>query len=250
MPLNEYELSPVNSTVDIIKRRLNMHFTGGEKQEIFHILNRSVKDVLKTGVITGAGLALLAFLISFKFIGPFSAVLCLISLILGVFLTEKLLQNEYRKWQSNLLDGIPTLVSFMPSFLEVEGVTPREAFANTVPFLPNPLKDEMWNAVDRIKRTGAVRESMDAVARKAKHPLVDAICFRMSAAWDAKVTADIFTDLNDQIADINEMAAARATTAKTGYLALVCVIGLVGLVLIFGYPGVRFLLDKMTASFV
>lgn len=118
------------------------------------ILGRNIKDLIKTGLLAGAGLALLLLLATFKFLGPFSAVLSLIGLIARVFLTERLLESEYRKWQGRLLDGVPTLVNFVPAFLEVEGVTPREALSHTVPFMSEPMKGEMWRAINKISRTG------------------------------------------------------------------------------------------------
>lgn len=250
VPFSEYEVSPASAAVDAIKRRIDARLTAGEKGEILSILGRNVKDLVKTGLLAGIGLALLMFLLTFKILGPFSAVLSLTGLIAGVFLTERLLESEYRKWQGRLLDGIPTLVNFVPAFLEVEGVTPREALAHTVPFISEPMKGEMWRAINKISRTGRVREAMDALARKAKHPLVDAICFRLSAAWDAKITSDIFADLADQIDDVTEMAVQRATTAKTGLMALVCVLGLIGMLLEFGYPGCKFLMNTLTKAFM
>jgi len=250
VPLSEYEVSPASAAVDAIKRRIDARLTSGGKNEMLSILGRNVKDLIKTGLVAGAGLALLLLLVTFKFLGPFSAVLSLIGLITGVFLTERLLESEYRKWQGRLLDGVPTLVNFVPAFLEVEGVTPREALSHTVPFMSEPMKDEMWRAINKISRTGRVREAMDVLAKKAKHPLVDAICFRLSAAWDAKITSDIFADLADQVEDVTELAAQRATTAKTGLMALVCVLGLIGILLEFGYPGYKFLMDMLTKAFL
>ncbi|AEG14439.1 hypothetical protein Desku_0839 [Desulfofundulus kuznetsovii DSM 6115] len=246
---DDHEVSPAALAVDSVKRRINARLTGGSRGEILAIIGKGTRDVLKTGIVTGFGLGLLICMVSFKFAGPFSLVLGFGGVVLGVILTGTILENEYRKWQGRLLDGVPTLVNFVPAFLEVEGVTPREALGYTIPFLPEPLRSEMWSAFDKIKRTSRVREAMDVLARKAKHPLIDAICFRLSAAWDTKITSDIFADLADQVDDIKEMAAARATAAKTGYLALICVLGLIGMMLIYGYPGFRFLMDKLTEGF-
>lgn len=249
IPLNEYEVSPVTAAVDTVKKRLSNYFAAGDRREVLTILGRSVKDVIKTGIVTGMGLGLLALLISFKFLGPYSALPAVVFLALGILLTGKVLQSEFKRWQNKLLDGIPTLVNFVPAFLEIEGVTPREALTHTVAFLPEPLRSEMWSVISKIKRTARVREATDALARRAKHPLIDAICFRLSAAWDAKVTSDIFADLADQVEDAIELAVARATAAKTGYLALICVLGLIGMMLIFGYPAGKYLLDKVAGGF-
>jgi len=249
VPLGEYEVSPANAAVDVVKRRLGARLTSGEKGDMLKILEKNTKDVVRTGLLAGVCLALIAFLVSYRFIGPLSVILCPACLMLGIFLTEKVLQNEYRQWQTKLFEGVPTLISFVPAFLEVEGVTPREALSHTVPFLPEPLKSEMRAAINKIKRTGRVREAMDVLARKAKHPLVDAVCFRLSAAWDAKITPDIFADLYDQVEDIKELTAARATVAKTGYLALVCVLGLIGMILTFVYPGVMYLMNQVAGGF-
>lgn len=248
-PLSEYEVSPVMSAVDAVKKRLLSRYDAGDKKEILKILGRSVKDVIKTGIVTGVGLGFLALILTFKFLGPFSVIPAVVFLIFGILLTDKVLQGEFKRWQSKLADGIPTLVNFMPAFLEIEGVTPREALSHTIAFLPDPLRSEMQPVVNKIARTGRVREATDELARRAKHPLIDAICFRLSAAWDAKVTSDIFADLSDQVEEAIELSVSRATAAKTGYLALICVLGLIGMMLIFGYPGGKYLLDKLAGGF-
>lgn len=248
VPRDEYEVTPGAAAVDVIKRQFSSWLLS--REDILKMLGRSMKDMVKTGLLVGMGLAVLIFLITFRLLGPFAVVLSLAGLILGMLLAEKLLDKEYKRWQEDLLSGVPQMVNFVPAFLEIEGVLPREALNYTLPFLPEPLKSEMWSVINKVKRTGKVHEAMDAFSKKANHPLIDAICFRLSAAWDAKVTSDLFADLSDQVEDMTEMAVARATTAKTGYMALVCVLGLLGMVLIYGYPGGKYLLDKITGGFI
>lgn len=249
VPLGE-DVTPAALAVEAVKRRVGGYFVSGDKEELLRIIGRSVGDVARTGVAVGAGLGLIGLLVSFRFIGAFSAILFVGLLILGIVVVDRVMQNEFRQWQGRLFDGIPPLVNFMPAFLEIESVTPREALAHAIPFLPEPLKSEMWTVVDRIRRTGRVREAMDSLASRAKHPLVDAVCFRLSAAWDAKITADIFADLGDQIEDLEALSISRATAAKTGYLALISVLGMLGMMLLFGYPGWQYLMNQLTEGFL
>ncbi len=249
VPRDEYDVSPGNAAIEKVKSSFGARLTTDSKKNILGILNRSIKDIVKTGLLVGIGLGFIVTLLTFKFIGPFAVVAGLLTVLSGFILAEKLVESEYKKWQERLFEGIPTLVNFTPAFLEIESITPREALNYTLPFLPEPLRSEMWSAIDRIRRTGKVRDAMNVLSQRANHPLVDAISFRISATWDAKVTSDIFGDLSDQVDDMTEMAATRATTAKTGYMALVCVFGLVGMVLIYGYPGMSYLMNKMTGGF-
>lgn len=245
VPWGEYDVSPASMAVDAVRRQLHLRISAGRKGAMMETIGRNMQEVVKTGALAGGGMALVLFLLSFRFLGPFSVGLAVLGMLLGVLLTDKVAQNEYARWQGRLLDGLPTLVNIMPAFLEVDGVTPREAIGHSLPFLPEPLRSEMNKVMDKIRRTGRVREAMDALAERARHPLIDAVGFRLSAAWDARVTSDIFADLGDQIENMGELAVARATAAKTGYLALVSVLGLIGMTLIYGYPGLMYLLSKI-----
>lgn len=249
IPKDDYSLSPAQITVSKARTWLVSRLTGGEKKEILALIGRNVRDVLRASLLVGAGLGFLVFLLTVEFLGAFSLVLAFAFGIVGVFLVEKSIETEYNKWRNRLLDGVPDLVGFFPAFLEVEGVTPREALEHTEPFLREPLRSQVKSALVSLKLKGRVDQAVAPLMKKASHPLVDAICLRLAAAWDAGATADIFSDLTDQVEDLKELAAARATAAKTGYLALVSVLGLIGMMLVFGYPGFRFLMDKLTGAF-
>lgn len=250
VPREECDVSPAALAVDAVRRRIAGYLASGEKEELLKVIGRTAGDVVRTGLLAGTGLGLTALLASAPFLGAFSAVLFVAFFLAGVVVTDRVVQNEFRRWQGRLFDGIPSLVGFVPAFLEVEGVTPREALVQALPFLPEPLRSEMWSAADRIRRTGRVREALDGLASRAKHSLVDAVCFRLSAAWDAGVTADIFADLGDQVEDLEALSVSRATAAKTGYLALICVLGMLGMVLLFGYPGWQYLMGRLTEGFL
>jgi NADH:ubiquinone oxidoreductase subunit 6 (subunit J) len=246
----EYEVSPAAMAVDAVKRTVGGSLLSGRKQEIISTIGKSASNIIKTGILSGVGLGALFFLLTFKFIGTLSIILAAVGFVLGILFTGTILENEFKKWQNQVLEGIPALVTFMPAFLEIEGITPREALSYTVNFLPEPLKGEMEKTIDTIRRTGRIKQAMDRLAKKVGHPLFDTICFRISAAWDAKVTPDIFTDLADQVDEMNELAISRATVAKTGFFALVCVLGLIGIMLIYVYPGIKLLMMKLSGSFI
>ncbi|MGI9862522.1 hypothetical protein SDD30_14170 [Moorella naiadis] len=212
-------------------------------------IGRGAADVVKTGILSGAGLGVLGFFLCYGFIGAWAALPALVLFAVGVFLTGLLVEKEFKKWQEKTLEGIPSLLNFIPAFREVEGVTPREALALSLPFTPRPLRDELKKALDRIARTGDVTGAFDELAGKVKHPLMDAICFRLATSWTTAAKGDIFADLSDQLAGLKEEMAARATAGKTAIFALVCVLGLVGAALEFGYPGVKLLLLRLSGVF-
>lgn len=245
-----YQASPAAAAVDAVKRNLDIYFTSGHTGEVLKRIGRSTAEVVRTGIVTGLGLALIVVLLTASALGPFAALLIPVSLAAGIFLTHLVVQNEYRRWQQGIAIGVPLLVDFVPAFLEVEGVTPREALAYSLSFIPGTLKREMEGVIDRIRRTGRVKEAMDGLAAKAENPVVDAVCFRLAAGWDTGIKADIFDDLADQLEAMNELAISRATAAKTGYLALICVLGLAGMLLIYGYPGWQYLMQQMSEAFI
>ncbi len=250
VPAGEFHISPATTATSKVRRSLNNYFFRDNKREIMQTLGRSTKEILKTGVIVGFGLALIVIITTFKFLGPYSALLAITAFLFGVLSTDKVVESEYKKWQEELFTGIPALVNFVPAFLEVQGITAREALYYSLPFIPQPLRGEMEEVINKIKRTGRVQEPLKVLSKKANNSVVDAICIRLSSAWDTKISSDIFDDLSEQVESINELAVNKSTVAKTGYLTLISVLGLIGVTLIFGYPGIKFLANQLTGSFI
>ncbi|KUK11511.1 MAG: hypothetical protein XD50_0294 [Clostridia bacterium 41_269] len=246
--MHEYDIPPVLAAVDRVRAGINKRIASSRNAEMLNVIGKTAKEVTRKGILLASLLAFLSFALTVKFIGVFALLAAVFFFGIGILLTEKLIEGEFRRWQARVIENMPVLISFMPAFLEIEGITPREALSYSVGFLSDPLKSELESVIDKIKRTGKVKEAVDVLAKKAKHSLVDAVCFRLSAAWDAKVTADIFADLSDQVDNALEIAAARTTTMKTAYFALVCVISLIGVFLVFAYPGMKYLLSKISFS--
>jgi len=249
VPTGVYNTSPAGVTIDRARRLLERKLTDGDKASRLAIVKRSTTDIIKTGLYIGLGLGSITLLLGFKYLGFMVVPLAIVITILGIYLAEFATQNEFRAWQAQLFEGVPVMVNFVPAFLEVGSITPREAISLTLPFLPEPLKGEIWSVLDQVKRTGNVEDAFQKLAQRTKHPSLDAICFRISTAWKSRIDPDIFDDLGDEIDDLREMAATRATTLKGGMFAMISVIGLLGGLLIFGYPGLQFMVQKMGGGF-
>lgn len=249
VPVGEYDVSPATMTIDALRHRIEAMLTKGDRGEKLAIMGRTTGDVIKTGLVAGFGLGLLGGFLTFKFIGVLALAVAVGFFVLGLGLTQMAMGNEFKRWQNKVLASVPTLLNFVPAFLEVGSVTPREALSYTLPLLGEPLRSELWQVVDLIARTGRVQDAFDGLANRVKHPLMDAICFRLSSTWDTKMTPDIFSDLSDQVDEIREEEIHKATVAKSGFLALICVIGLLGAVMVFGYPGFKFLAVKLSSGF-
>lgn len=249
VPGTVYQTSPAMLLVDEIKRRFEGRYNTGEKQRKLNLVGRELKELFQYGIVIGLSAGFLIGLI-FYLIWP---VLLPIGIILGlaavILLVDVGIENEYKKFQLKMAEGTVPLADFMPSFLETEGITPREALMLSLPFIPNPLKDELEKAVSYIGRTGKVHEAMEVLTSKTDDPVVEAICFRLAAAWDAKVTADIFDDLRDELENMKEITVTNETNAKTAYLALLVVLGLIGGILIFGYPAWNMLTTQQLLMF-
>lgn len=251
VPSGIYQTSPLDLTLDKINSQLKERLTTGNKALAISAMGKTQADIIKIALMIGLGLGFITFFIGFKFIGVLVIPLAIIVAIGGVLLTEKVLENEFKLWQARALESAPTLINFIPAFLEIGNVTLGDTIRMTLPFLREPLKSEVWRAYDQIARTGKVtpHDALMGMANKIQHPCIDAVCFRLSVAWTTRVKPDIFDDLTDQLDDMKEVAATRATTAKSGLLALICVFGLIGAFLVYGYAGWKWLTQLMTGGF-
>lgn len=246
VPEKTHRTSPALVALDALKRTLGGRFETESKKKKIAMLSKDLKELFNASIALGLGLAFLLGIFTYIFVPILVPIAIVLGFGIGVILVDIGIDTEYKRFQSQMAQGTLPLASFMPAFLEAEGVTPREALMFTLPFIPTPLHEELRLAVSRIARTGRVTEAMESLTSKVDNPIVDAICFRLATAWDAKVTADIFDDLNDQLEIMKELAISSETTAKTGFLALIAVLGLIGVLLVFGYPGIQYLAQQMS----
>ena len=241
----KYGESPLAYAADKVRWRLLSWLCRDDRRRMYEVTGRDPLETVKPGLLIGTGAGLAAVLFTKSTAGLFLALALVAG---GALLYDSWIVMEYRRWQSELLSGIPALTQFMPAFLETGALSTRSALELTVPFLPEPLKGEMAGAVGQLSRTGNIGV-LDRLAERAGHPMIDAVCFRLQSAWDVGARPDIFADLADQVKNLEEMAAARATAAKSGLIALVCVIGLIGAGLEFGYPAWAFFSKTMGGMF-
>lgn len=248
VPGREYVVSPASYTIDYARRSFEKQFAG-DKAAKLAIIGKTVEDTAMSSFFVSAGAGLLGFIITFSKLHGLSSLVGIVCFAIGFLVSQVGIKNEFNKWQAQVFAELPTLISFAPSFLKVGGITLREAISMTVPFLRGPLRDEVWNALDRIKRTGAARDAFDELAGRVDHPAMDSICIRLSTAWDASPSPGLFDDLSDQIRDAEEIAAAGATSAKAGMLTLICVLGLLGVMMVVGYPAWLYMVYRITMGF-
>lgn len=241
----EYGTSPAVALYDAVKSAFFRYLYRGDREEIYRITGSDPSRVAKYGLFIGAAVGLAVALLMD---GTVSFLLVPFFAMGGLLLFDAAAGVEYNRWREKIFDGIPSLVHFFPSFLETGAITPRRAMELTVPFLPEPLRSEMAKAVHQLSRTGRV-EALSELSQKAKNPVVDAICFRLQATWDVGVRPDVFADLDDQIKNMEEIAAARATAARSGLAALLCLVALVGLGLEIGYPAWQYFVNTMGGMF-
>jgi len=245
----KYSSSPVAITYDTLRRRVENHFAG-EQEAKLQILGKTVADVTRSSLFIGLFAGVLVGAAALPFVPHWLAmVLGVVSFAGGIALSQAGLNIEFQRWQARVFADVPNLVSFAPSFLKVGGITLRDSISMTVPFLTGPLKDELWIAIDKVKRTGNTRDAFDELAARVDHPCMNSICLRISTAWDASPSPDLFADLSDQLQDVEELAAAGTTAGKAGMLALTCVLGLLGSMIVIGYPMWIYLSLQMTRGF-
>lgn len=244
VPRSRYELTPATIAADIARQRLREFFTSGDNLEKLSIINRTPEMVMKYAINFGLGLGLLVAFFTFKYAGILSLLLGIGAALLGIFLTRHIIEKEFEQWQAGLLLGISPLASFMPAYLQLDVLVVSEALAYTSRFLPQPFKGEIEAVLNRFNRDGQVHEALDQLAYKARHPIIDAVCYRLAMAWDYRADPDLFKDLVETIEIEKEKAAGKITNQKIVVQMAMVGIALVGIIPIFGYPGIM-ILKKM-----
>lgn len=230
-------LSVAEATVDAVRSKvLEFIQSSRDNERIINILKLDMEQLLKKGFLAGLMFGLTMLVVTIKFLGPFSALMVPLGIAVGVLVVSNTISRSYKEWQERILSDAPVLADFLPAFLELRGVSTRTALENTVPFLSGPLKEEMADAVSKIKDTGAAKKVFRELGERVGNATVSAVCARLSMAWDTTVTPDLFMDLSEEIGYARELSAARATTMKTLYFTLIALSGLIGLLFLAGYP--------------
>lgn len=241
--------SILDSSVDAVRTKIIDYLERGDNRRKLDVLGLSPGRFIKAGFMFGFFAGCLGFVLLVGFIGPVALVFIFVGVSAGVFLADLALNQAYRKWQEGIQEGIPLLVDFLPAFLDVKGVTIRDALENTVSFLSEPLKSEMGNAVAEIKRNGNAQEVFSRLKARSDNPVVGAICTRLAMSWETTVTTEIFLDLRQEIEQSREEAAARVTTAMKMKGLGGVFIGLIGLAFLAGYPGFLLAIKMMSHAF-
>ncbi len=242
--------SPFAKGLDATRQQIKRRLLAGKRAIKIDVLSKHQQAVVNTAIAIGVGLGALVLIGGWFLVGYWSLILAVFASLLGTVLTDMLLQNEYKQLQEKMLAGVPAVISFVPAFLEVGSITPREAIEHTLAFTAEPFKSEMRTALSRISRTGNPYDAFATLQNRMQNSVVDAICSRLSSMWDTKVSPDVFDDLGDQVDEIKEMSATRAVTAKNGFLVLILLVGLIVGMLLIAYPGVVWMLDKMSGGFI
>lgn len=244
------QLSVAEATVDAIRTKV-IEFVqrSGNNERIIEILKLDVQRLVNKGFLAGLAFGAALLLATVKFLGPFSALMVPLGIIVGIVVVSNTVARSYKNWQEKILSDAPVLVDFLPAFLEIRGISTRTALENTVPFLSGPLKEEMAKAVAKIKDTGGAKGVFRELGERVGNATVSAVCARLSMAWDTAVTPDLFMDLSEEIGYARELSAARATTMKTLYFTLIALAGLFGLVFLAGYPAFMLFRGMMAHMF-
>jgi len=241
------DLSIAETAVDVIRSRLIEYLERSEHRKIIEMMNLDTRQILKQGFILGILTSLFLFIVTIRFLGAFALVMLFIGMAFGIFIVDANIKRSYKEWRQNIAMGIPALIDFLPAFLEVRGMTVFAALKNTIPFVPEPLRSELDRAVTRIENTGDFAGALNFLSARVNDPVLNAVCTRLSATWESEVSPDLFLDLHQDIENIRELMAAKATVRQKVLFVVVSIIGLIGLVLLAGYPAVVYL-EKMVSK--
>jgi len=242
-------LSPAEVFADALRTRLAMYLERGDNRRRMAILGNGAGQYLRQGFLLSGLAGVLLFLLTSWRLHAWACLFLAAGAGSGALLADLALRQRYTRWQDGIILGLPILVDFLPAFLEVKGVTMRDALGNTVDFLPEPLRSEVEAAVQEIRRNGNARGALEKLADRVHNPVMTAVCARLAMSWDVTVTPALFQDLREEIAYARDLAAAKTTATVKAMLALVVVIGLAGMVFIAVYPAGIWLRNVLSATF-
>ncbi len=252
VPTNEYEPTPADLTLEVVRTRTEKLFISGDNDERLSIINKSPEEVMKLAVRIGLGFGLLTVIVAYIVQGYISILAILfgfVAMAVGVVITKFVIENEFKQWQIKLIDGVSPLTNFMPAFTEVKVLTTRECIENSLEFITKPFKGELETIIKKYARDGKIETALNNLAQKANHPIIDSVCFRLKMAWDSKVESDIFDDLSEELDDEKEKAATHKTVMKTALFAGIAIIAFLGAAPIYGYPALRYFSEQTTRGF-
>lgn len=236
-------------TADNVRTSILKRIRADGRWEKLRNLQKGPDEYLKKALIISFLTGAFLFLITLNALGMYSMAFFIAGIAGTVFIAEAFINYEYKEWQQKMIEGIPGLIDFLPSFLETPGITTRAALEYTIPFIPEPLRSEFIKTLNSIKRTGDARKELMYLSARVRLPIMEAVCTRLATTWDTTISADLFSDLREEIINIQEMAAAKATTKKKGMLVLVILIGILGVVLLMGFPILNNVLDSISSGF-
>lgn len=236
-------------TVDNVRTSVLRRINSNGRWEKLNNLQKNAEGFLKRALIVGGLSGALLFIVTLGYLGPYSVAFLILGIAASVVIAEAAINHEYSVWQMDMVEGVPALIDFLPSFLETPGITTRAALEHTIPFVNGPLRGELEKTVGVIKRTGNARRELMILAARVRHPVMEAVCTRLATTWDATITPDLFSDLREEVANVQEMAAARSTTKKKGLFVAVVLAGIIGMCLLAGFPIISNILNSVSSGF-
>ncbi|MEW6697292.1 MAG: hypothetical protein ACOY35_01380 [Bacillota bacterium] len=243
---NELGTTTIAITGDKARRRIETFYLKGDGRHQISVTNKTMADLLKTTLFVGLFLSAIVVILTLKWLGMFSLVLTLPAFIAGMFITRNSLNLEFLAWQKDMRKGLSSLLEFMRAFLKLEGLTTKEALKQSVENIPNPLKKELEHTLQQISDTGNPRKAFDALAEKVRDRMFYAVCFRLGVGWDNRITPEMCDDLIEQIENDKDIEAAKTTVRKTGYFSLLCLLGMVIILITYGFPIIKLMGLKIT----
>lgn len=229
-------LSAAEVTIDNVRFRALKQLNSQGRAAKLKNLDRDAGDFLKKSLLVCVAGGLLFTLLLFQPLGVYSVVFLLIALACVVLVAESAINHEYKKWQADMVIGLPALVDFLPAFLETPSITTREALRNVIPFLSEPLRGEMERCVSAIERTGYAARELLNLSSRVRDPVMEAVCTRLATTWDTTITPNLFQDLRQEMIIVQEMAIAKSISKKKGLFVLIALAGIAGLGILAGIP--------------
>ncbi len=129
---------------------------------------------------------------------------------IGWRLSTKMLHSSYTKWQTQMVNGLPTLLSVMRVHLDL-GRTVPDALKEVLPGAPPVLRAELMRILAEMRTAPEAKDGLRKVAQRVDRREWSAFADTMIQSWDSKLSGSVLEPLQDLLQIVRDKEAAEGT---------------------------------------
>lgn len=128
--------------------------------------------------------------------------------------------GPYRKWQREVMVGLPAFVTYLPVYLKA-GLTSRIAMERAAALTPQPLRGEIEQTLRTVQRTGTPKSAFESLSARVGIPELDQVLTRLAMLWNQQINPNILSDMGVQFDAVREIAVARSLASGQAQMIFV-----------------------------